>query len=43
MGNLGDNISGIMRVIKYMNKTEKKMTNELHQILDDVLLGSEIL
>lgn len=43
MGNLGDDINGIMRVIKYMNKTEKMESSDIHQILDDILLGGEIL
>jgi hypothetical protein len=37
MGNLGDNINGIMRVIKYMNKTEKVDLDKLHKIMDDIV------
>jgi hypothetical protein len=37
MGNLGDNISGMMRVIKYMNKTEKIDIDNLHKIMDDII------
>lgn len=43
MGNLGDNISGILHVIKYMNKSEKMELVDLHEKLDNVLLGNEIL
>jgi Recombination endonuclease VII len=37
MGNLGDDINGIMRVIKYLNKTEKICTNDLNIMLNEVL------
>lgn len=37
MGNLGDNINGMMRVIKYMNKTEKIDLDKLQKIMNDIL------
>jgi hypothetical protein len=37
MGNLGDDITGIMRVIKYMNKTEKMVNDDIHKKLDYIL------
>lgn len=33
MGNLGDNIEGIIRVIKYMNRTEKKTIEEILDLI----------
>jgi Recombination endonuclease VII len=43
MGNLGDDISGIMRVIKYMNKTEKMELVDIHEKLNEVLSRNEVL
>lgn len=37
MGNLGDNIYGLMRVIKYMNKTEKKDFDEMNVMVNDII------
>lgn len=37
MGNLGDDITGIMRVIKYMNRTEKMQNDDIHKKLDYIL------
>lgn len=37
MGNLGDNTNGIMRVIRYMNKTEKKSVQYLQEMMNNVL------
>ena len=36
MGNLGDNIEGILRVIKYLNKTEGKTKEDLQHMIDDL-------
>lgn len=33
MGNLGDNIFGMVRAIKYMNKTENKNLEDIFQLL----------
>ena len=37
MGNLGDNIVGFLRAIKYLNRTEKRGVDELQAMLRDVL------
>jgi hypothetical protein len=35
MGNLGDNIEGFIRAIKYLNRTEGKSCDEIKQMVDE--------
>lgn len=37
MGNLGDNIEGMIRVIKYLNRTEKKKVEEILDLMQKIL------
>lgn len=41
MGNLGDDITGIMRVIRYMNKTEQIDSKVIHEKLDKALMNED--
>jgi Recombination endonuclease VII len=40
LGNLGDEMVGILHALKYLNSTEQKSSEEIHHMIDDIFFTS---